>query len=77
MANERRLHIPKDVPEDFANAVATLLLLGIAGAQAWDKIYIHPPETSLDWIERILASNDMTGLVHTDIEWWGYQLGGH
>jgi hypothetical protein len=77
MANERRLHIPRDIPEDFANAVATVLLLGIAGAQAWEKIYAHPPETSLEWVESILKSNDLTGLVHSDIEWWENQLRGH
>jgi hypothetical protein len=77
MPNERRLHIPSEIPEDFANAVATVLLLGIAGATAWDKIYVHPPEKSLEWIEIILQSNDPTGLVHSEIEWWEHQLRGH
>ncbi len=77
MSNERRLHIPRDVPEDFANAVATILILGIAGAHAWEKIYVHPPEKSLEWIESILKSNDLSGLVHSEIEWWEHQLLGH
>ena len=33
MASERRLHIPGEVPEDFANAVVTILLFGIAGEE--------------------------------------------
>jgi hypothetical protein len=74
---ERRLHIPGDVPEDFADAVATVLLLGIAGGSAWDKIYRHPPEKSLAWIARILRANDTAGLVHSDLDWWERQLRGH
>ncbi len=77
MPQERRLHIPKEVPEDFANAVATVLVLGIAGAHAWNHIYLHPPEKSLRWIRGILRSNDLTGLVHSDIRWWENQLRGH
>jgi hypothetical protein len=77
MSRERRLHIPTNIPESFANAVATILFLGIAGAQAWDKIYAHPPETSLEWIDSILKSNDLRGLVHSEIEWWENQLRGH
>lgn len=77
MSSERRLHIPSEIPEDFANAVATILILGIAGAHAWDKIYFHPPEKSLEWIESILKSNDLSGLVHSEIEWWEHQLLGH
>ncbi|MDQ7785090.1 MAG: hypothetical protein RDU20_19550 [Desulfomonilaceae bacterium] len=77
MQTERRLHIPSDVPEDFAQAVATVLLLGIAGAEAWDTIYRHPPETSLAWIQDILDANDVDGLVHPDLGWWENQLRGH
>jgi hypothetical protein len=77
MTEGRRLHIPAHVPEDFANAVAMVLILGIAGGPAWDKIYKHPPDISLAWIESILNSNDTTGLVHTEIEWWEHQLRGH
>jgi len=77
MNTERRLHIPSYVPEEFAHAVATVLLLGIAGGQAWDMIYHHPPDVSLAWIADILKSNDSTGLVHTDLEWWEHQLRGH
>lgn len=74
---ERRLHIPGDVPEDFADAVATVLLLGIAGGSAWDKIYRHSPEKSLAWIASILRANDTAGLVHSDLDWWERQLRGH
>lgn len=74
---ERRLRIPGDVPEDFADAVATVLLLGIAGGAAWDKIYRHPPEISLAWIASILRANDTAGLVHSDLDWWQHQLRGH
>jgi hypothetical protein len=73
----RRLHIPDGVPEDFAHAVATVLLLGIAGGHTWDLIYGHPVETSLAWIEEILEANDHSGLVHSDLEWWEHQLRGH
>lgn len=73
----RRLNIPGQVPEDFANAVATLLILGIAGAPTWDLIYSHAPEKSLAWIEGILKANDTSGLVHSDLRWWEYQLRGH
>jgi len=77
MASERRLHIPGNVPEDFAHAVATVLLLGMAGRPTWDVIYSHPPETSLVWIEGILRSNDPAGLVHPEMEWWEHQVRGH
>lgn len=77
MESARQLHIPGDVPPDFANAVATILLLGVAGGQAWELIYRHPVETSLSWIERILDANDPEGLVHPDLEWWEHQLRGH
>ena len=77
MEAARRLHIPGDVPEDFAHAVATVLLLGIAGGNTWEMIYQHPLETSLTWIEGILNANDPSGLVHPDLEWWEYQLRGH
>lgn len=73
----RRLHIPTGVPPDFAHAVATVLLLGIAGGHTWDLIYEYPIETSLAWIEGILEANDPTGLVHSDLEWWQHQLQGH
>lgn len=77
MEPERRLHIPGNIPEDFAQAVATILLLGIAGGNTWDMIYRHPPETSLSWIAGILNANERAGLVHPDIEWWEHQLRGH
>ncbi|HMK35699.1 MAG TPA: hypothetical protein VK463_11575 [Desulfomonilaceae bacterium] len=75
--DERRLHIPREIPEDFANAVATVLLLGIAGGAAWDQIYRYPPEKALAWIGGILRVNDNSGLVHSDLEWWEHQLRGH
>jgi hypothetical protein len=77
MADGRRLRIPGNVPEEFANAVATVLLLGIAGSGAWDLIYHPSPEESLAWIKGILKANDSVGLVHPDIRWWEYQLRGH
>jgi hypothetical protein len=77
MIPERRLHIPGEVPEDFANAVVTVLLFGIAGGSAWDKIYSHTPDESLAWIDNILKANDTSGLVHTDIQWWKHQIRGH
>lgn len=77
MASERRLHIPGNVPEDFAHAVATVLLLGVAARDMWDTIYSHPPETSLAWIEGILKANDTSGMVHPDLAWWDHQLRGH
>lgn len=77
MAVERRLQIPQDVPEDFANAVATVLILGVAGGSAWDIIYHHPPDRSLDWINSILKSNDTADLLHADLKWWERQLRGH
>jgi hypothetical protein len=73
----RRLQIPGNVPEDFAHAVATLLILGTAGRDTWDRIYRHPPEKSLGWIERILKSNETSGLLHSDIRWWQHQVWGH
>jgi hypothetical protein len=77
MISERRLHIPQEVPEDFANAVVTVLLFGIAGGNAWDRIYSHTPDESLAWIGNILKANDTSGLVHSDIQWWEHQLRGH
>jgi hypothetical protein len=77
MASERRLNIPKNVPEQFAHAVVTVLLLGMAAGAAWDVIYGPPPEVSLAWIEGILAANDPAGLVHPDIQWWEHQVLGH
>jgi hypothetical protein len=77
MIAERRLHIPGEVPEDFANAVVTVLLFGIAGGNAWDRIYSHSPDESLAWIGNILKANDTSGLVHSDIQWWEHQLRGH
>jgi hypothetical protein len=74
---ERRLYIPSFVPEEFGNAVAVVLLLGIAGSETWDRIFIHPPEQSLAWIEHILESNEKARLMHTDIRWWDYQIRGH
>ncbi len=73
----RRLNIPSHVPEDFAHAVATVLLLGIAGDDQWDRIYRHPPERSLEWIKGILDLNEISGLVHADIRWWENQVKGH
>jgi hypothetical protein len=75
--SDRQLRIPGDVPEDFANAVVTALLLGIAATHQWDVIYRHPPETSLPWIENILKINDTSSMMHTDLNWWRYQLRGH
>jgi hypothetical protein len=77
MTHERRLHIPGDVPEDFAHAVATILLLGVAGRDVWNRIYRYPPDISLDWIQGILEMNDIAGLVHSEIQWWENQLRGH
>jgi hypothetical protein len=77
MISERRLHIPGQVPEDFAHAVVTVLLFGIAGGNAWDRIYSHTPDESLAWIDNILKANDTSGLVHSDIGWWEHQLRGH
>ncbi len=72
-----QLRIPCDVPEDFANAVVTLLLLGIAAAHQWDLIYCYPPEKSLPWIKGILKMNDTSVMTHTNVEWWEHQLRGH
>lgn len=77
MPSERRLNIPKNVPEEFAHAVATVLLIGMAAGTAWDSIYSHPPDISLAWIEGILEANDSSGLVHPDLKWWEYQVRGH
>jgi hypothetical protein len=77
MGTERQLNIPGYVPEGFAQAVATVLLLGIAASAMWEEIFTPPPETSLSWIEGILGANDVTGLVHSDISWWEHQLRGH
>jgi hypothetical protein len=77
MLSERRLNIPKNVPEEFAHAVATVLLLGMAAGAAWDSIYSHPPDISLAWIEGILEANDNSGLVHPDFRWWELQIRGH
>lgn len=76
-SRERRLVIPIGVPEGFAHAVATVLLLGIAGRDLWDHIYQYHPDVALAWIEAILRSNESWGLVHSDIEWWECQLKGH
>ncbi len=77
MSYGRRLHIPRSVPEDFAQAVVTVLLLGIAGGDAWDCIYGYPPESSLAWIEDILNANETTGLVRCEMAWWENQVKGH
>jgi hypothetical protein len=77
MYPERRLNIPIDIPEDFAQAVATILILGAAARNVWDLIYNHSPETSLAWIEAILEANDTWGLMHPDLSWWEHQLRGH
>ncbi|MFC1836402.1 hypothetical protein ACFL2Q_17045 [Thermodesulfobacteriota bacterium] len=77
MDSERRLHIPGNVPEEFAQAVATILLLGVAGGEVWDRIYLYPPDVSLDWIDGILRSNEAAGLVRPDIVWWEHQVRGH
>ncbi len=77
ISSERRLVIPNEVPEDFAHAVATLLLLGIAGGSLWEKIFRYAPDVSLQWIGAILRSNERRGLVHTDLSWWECQLRGH
>jgi len=77
MGTARRLHIPGNIPADFAQAVVTILLLGVAGGNVWDLIYSHPPETSLGWIKGILGANDPGGLVHPELEWWEYQVRGH
>jgi hypothetical protein len=77
MISERRLNIPGEVPEEFANAVVTVLLFGIAGGNAWDRIYSPTPDESLAWIDNILKANDTSGLVHSDIQWWEHQLRGH
>jgi hypothetical protein len=73
----RRLFIPSHVPEDFAGAVATVLLLGVAEGDLWDLIYRYPPEESLEWISGILKANETDGLVHPDIQWWEHQVCGH
>jgi len=77
MSTARRLNIPGYIPEDFAHAVATVLLLGIAASAMWEDIFRHPPDLSLSWIQGILEANDAAGLVHSDIHWWEYQLRGH
>jgi len=77
MASGPQLHIPSVIPEDFAQAVATVLLLGFAARENWDAIYRHPPDESLAWIEGILKANDTSRLVHSDLEWWKHQLRGH
>ena len=77
MAEQRRLVIPQNVPEDFANAVATVLMLGIASRAAWEHIYQYTAEQSMEWIAGILEYNDLTGLVHTDLTWWRSQITGH
>jgi len=77
VGNGRRLHIPGDVPEDFAHAVATVLLLGIAGDDMWDCIYRIHPRRSLTWIDGILKANETSQMVHPDIQWWEHQVLGH
>jgi len=77
MSEARRLFIPRHVPEDFADAVATILLLGMAGRDLWDRILVAPPDKALAWIRGILDANETAGLVHADIEWWRHQVYGH
>lgn len=77
MTEARRLFIPSHVPEDFADAVATVLLLGMAGRDLWDLILRTPPEKSLQWIRGILDANETSGLLHADIQWWRNQVYGH
>jgi hypothetical protein len=77
MKHGRQLHIPGNVPSDLAHAVATILLLGIAGGNLWDCIYSYPPENVLAWVEGILQANDTSGLVHSDLRWWENQVLGH
>ncbi len=74
---DRQLRIPAEIPEDFANAVATILLLGTAAASQWDRIHRHPLQKSLNWIDAILKANDTAGMVHADLSWWEHQLRGH
>jgi hypothetical protein len=73
----RLLQIPSEIPEDFAQAVATFLILGMAGQEMWDRIFLESPEKSLGWIEGILRSNLTFGLHHSDIKWWELQVRGH
>lgn len=73
----RQLYVPGDVPPDFAHAVATILLLGIAPKELWDRVYKYPPDKSIAWVGAILGANDVSGLVHSDIHWWEHQLRGH
>jgi len=77
MSEARRLFIPGQVPEEFADAVATILLLGVAGRDLWDRILMAPPEKALAWIRGILDANETAGLVHADIQWWRHQVYGH
>jgi hypothetical protein len=77
MDHGRRLYIPSYVPEDFARAVATVLLLGVAEGDLWDLIYRYPPDKAIEWIEAILKANETDGLVHSDIQWWEHQVYGH
>lgn len=75
--SERRLLIPRYVPEDFADAAATILILGIADRSAWECLYSYPADTSLSWIRSILEANAKQGLVHSELKWWENQLRGH
>ncbi len=77
LPEDRQLRIPSDVPEDFANAVVTVLLLGTAAASQWDRIHRQPLQKSLNWIKAIIWANDTAGMVHADPVWWEHQLRGH
>jgi hypothetical protein len=73
----RHLRIPREIPEDFADAVATLLILGMARREVWDTIYQVRPEKALAWIRAILEANELSGLLHPDMLWWENQVRGH
>ncbi|MFH0821746.1 MAG: hypothetical protein V2B18_03275 [Pseudomonadota bacterium] len=77
MTGARQLKVPMHVPEDFAQSVTTILILGFGGTGAWDVILVHPPGSALGWIRDILRMNEMEGLVHPEIEWWERQIQGH
>jgi hypothetical protein len=76
-SNARLLHIPSEVPEDFAQAVATFLILGTASQDMWDRVFLESPEKSLGWIDGILRANLTFGLLHPDLRWWEHQVRGH
>lgn len=75
--SDRRLLIPHNIPEDFAHAAATILILGMADRSAWDCLYSYPAEISLAWIRGILEANPKQGLLHAEPMWWENQLRGH